>query len=317
MGSIASRPSVGGTLRLMSIEMALERGGGCLRRRDLVTGSSGGRALARLQASGRVVRAGRGLYALPGTSDDVVAARAAGGLVTCVSLAAHLGLPMLEPPEVPHVALPGNRGAPTSRSLPPGTVIHWDSRVTARSVGRTRTAPIASTPGALLHAMACLPRRDAVALIDAALNRSYCTLGQLQALRPRSGRLQFDNVLRAADGRSQSLPESFLRLAFGSVGLRVEPQVVILGVGHVDLLVERLLIVEADGFAYHSGRREFGEDRRRDRVADALDIPAMRFTYDDAVRFTDRSTLEVIAVVERLKRRGARPVSDDLILRSV
>ena len=165
--------------------------------------------------------------------------------------------------------------------------------------------------------MACLPRRDAVALIDAALNRSYCTLGQLQALRPRSGRLRFDHVLRAADGRSQSLPESFLRLAFGSVGLRVEPQVVILGVGHVDLLVERLLIVEADGFAYHSGRREFGEDRRRDRVADTLDIPAMRFTFDDAVRFTDRSTLEVIAVVERLKRRGARPVSDDLILRSV
>src|SRR5665647_2732369 len=107
---------------------------------------------------------------------------------------------------------------PTSRSLPPGTVIHWDSRVTARSVGRTRTAPIASTPGALLHAMACLPRRDAVALIDAALNRSYCTLAQLRALRPRSGRLRFDHGLRAADGRSQSLPESFLRLAFGSVG---------------------------------------------------------------------------------------------------
>lgn len=313
---IASRPSVGGTLRLMSIELALHAGGGCLRRRDLVTDGSGSRGLALLEGSGRVVKAGRGLYALPGTPADVVAARAAGGLVTCVSLAAHLGLPMLEPPEAPHVAVPGNRGAPTSRSLPPGTVIHWDSSVTARSVTRTGTAPIASTPEALLHVMSCLPRRDAVALIDSALNRSHCTLAQLQALRPRSGRLRFDQVLRAVDGRSQSLPESFLRLALISAGLRAEPQVVLLGVGQVDLLVERLLVVEVDGFAYHSGRREFREDRRRDRVAGTLDIPVLRFVFEDAVHFSDRSVLEVTEVLDRLKRRGARPVSEDLILRS-
>jgi very-short-patch-repair endonuclease len=51
----------------------------------------------------------------------------------------------------------------------------------------------------------------------------------------------------------------------------------------VDLVVEWRVVVELDGFAYHSGRREYREDRRRDRALVAQGYAVLRFTYEDVV----------------------------------
>lgn len=164
-----------------------------------------------------------------------------------------------------------------------------------------QTVPV-PLPRALVHSMQCLPFRDCVAVIDAALNRGLVRIEDLHAERPRAGRLTFDRFMRAVDGRAQSMPETFVRLAVRGRRLDVEPQVQISGVGFVDLLVEGVLIVEVDGFAYHSGRREYREDRRRDRIAHLAGLPVLRFTFEDAVRATEQSAGEVDAMVTRLLR---------------
>lgn len=58
--------------------------------------------------------------------------------------------------------------------------------------------------------------------------------------RPR--KLAFDGLLRAVAGRSQSIPETCARIALRAAGFSLEPQVLIAGVGAVDLLVEELTV---------------------------------------------------------------------------
>jgi very-short-patch-repair endonuclease len=55
------------------------------------------------------------------------------------------------------------------------------------------------------------------------------------------------------------------------------------GVGDVDLLVEGWVVIECDGYEYHSGRAEFAKDRRRDRILHAGGLVVLRFTYVDIV----------------------------------
>lgn len=154
----------------------------------------------------------------------------------------------------------------------------------------------------LAHALRCLPPREAITIVDAAVNRRLIALEDLAAQRPRAGKADFDRLLRAVDGRSQSLPETFARLALRSSGLWVEPQVQILGVGWVDLLVEELVVVELDGFAYHGDRKQFREDRRRDRALQLIGVPVLRFTYEDTVHEVARLVGEVEALVGELRR---------------
>ena len=296
----------------MDIETVLRSGGGCARRAELVRSGRDAAELTALVATGRVERVGRGLYALPDALGEVVAARRLSGAVTCVSLAAWAELPLLEPPKGAHVAVPGHRGTPRPGTVARGTVLHWDSSISAR-----RTTTAAPLSRALVHTMQCLPFRECVAVIDAALNRRRVRIDDLHAERPRAGRLAFDRVLRAVDGRAQSMPETFMRLAVQGTRLDVEPQVQIAGIGFVDLLVEGVLIVEVDGFAYHSGRREYREDRRRDRTAHLAGLPVLRFAFEDAVHATAQCAREIELMVRRVLRGGTRPIVQRLGVRSV
>ena len=256
-----------------------------------------------------MTRVARGLYALPGTNPGTIAARRVSGLLTCASAAAVIGLPLLVPPAAVHLALPAHAAAPRVGAVPRGTVLHWDSRIGAHRHDREVLAPL---PVALAHVLRCLPAREAICVVDAALNRGLVTVPDLVARRPRSGMVEFDRRVRAADGRSQSIPETFARLALAGAGLRVEPQVLIGGVGAVDLLVEELVVVELDGFAYHGDRVQFREDRRRDRVLQLVGLPVLRFTFDDAVRDVGRMVAEVCSLVRQLRNAGRRPIERSL-----
>ena len=68
-------------------------------------------------------------------------------------------------------------------------------------------------------------------------------------------------------------------------------------VGEVDLLVEGRVVVELDGFAYHSGRREFDEDRRRDRELALQGYVVLRFTARDVLDDRDRLVATVRAAL--------------------
>lgn len=59
----------------------------------------------------------------------------------------------------------------------------------------------------------------------------------------------------------------------------VRRQVTIAGVGRVDFLIGDRLVIEIDGFAYHSDPEQFEQDRRRDAALSALGYRVLRFSY--------------------------------------
>ncbi len=80
---------------------------------------------------------------------------------------------------------------------------------------------------------------------------------------------------------AQSGLETIVRLRLDSLGFVVEAQALVTRVGHVDLrIVGTRVVIELDGYAYHSGHAEFSEDRRRDAEAASQGLVVLRFTAD-------------------------------------
>ena len=69
--------------------------------------------------------------------------------------------------------------------------------------------------------------------------------------------------------------------ACGKPGCGSRPASCSKGIGEVDALVEGWLIVEDDGFEFHSSKEQFVRDRHRDQRALAAGYVPLRLTYDD------------------------------------
>lgn len=120
-----------------------------------------------------------------------------------------------------------------------------------------------------------LRHRDrAIAALDQLLRLGVFTLEELLAeverFRRQRGVRQLRVLAPLADARSESAPESTLRLRCHDVGLRAEPQQDIHSsrgrfLGRVDLLVELLrLILEYDGELWHDDEDTDDDSDRRD-----------------------------------------------------
>jgi very-short-patch-repair endonuclease len=131
---------------------------------------------------------------------------------------------------------------------------------------------------ALEHAFRCLRPEWALAIVDSALHSRQLRPDALTALAARLP-AHLAVVARSADGRAESGVESIARYLLVLLGLRVEVQVVIDGVGRVDLLVEGRLIIELDGRAWHDDPAAFARDRRRDAAAVIGRHRVLRFDY--------------------------------------
>lgn len=153
---------------------------------------------------------------------------------------------------------------------------------------RIRQRDFARAPGApwrvpTLTALAQLARSEevphVVASIDNALHVGAISahqLDQLFAALPR----RFRRMRRLLDARAESGLESILRVALVLAGLRVEVQVVIRGVGRVDLVVNGWLVIETDGDSWHSTRSQRERDRARDAALVLRGMRQHRFGHD-------------------------------------
>jgi len=184
-----------------------------------------------------------------------------------------------------------------ARSLP-GVVVH-QARLVSAEVERHRACT-----GPLRTALDCarsMPLPDAVCVLDAALRSASVTEYQLVEAA-QCARGPGATALRCSvahiDPRSGSGMESVLRILLLTTAGSIRSQVYIRGVGTVDLVVDGWLVVEADGFEFHSSRRDYRNDRRRGNALAARGYALLRFAYED-VRYRP---LEVVAEVERVRR---------------
>ncbi|MDQ1083218.1 MULTISPECIES: type IV toxin-antitoxin system AbiEi family antitoxin domain-containing protein [Microbacterium] len=250
------------------------------------------RAIGAAVESGALHRVRRGRYLAGQSHPDVIAAARCGGRLDCVSLVSLVGVFVHRRAGL-HVQQ--EEGASRRPAAPPDVRYHW----------RSSTAPPDSAVTALIEALAqsvrCQAPRSAVATLDSAWHLGFVDedgLGQIFARLPR--RYQ---VLRGLlEGRSESGPESLVRLLLRTLGCHVDVQVRIDGVGRVDFLVDGWLIVECDSERFHGDWQSHKRDRRRDSAALERGFCTVRLLAEDILYRPDA----VRASLERILGRGRR-----------
>jgi very-short-patch-repair endonuclease len=192
-----------------------------------------------------------------------------GGVAAGPTAALLHGFDLVRAPVVQHVVVPRRRHT----SSPLGCRLHRLDLHPSEVVVRRGLA----VTGALRTVRDCarwLPLAEAVAVADCALRRRAVTSAQLQAIveaAPRSPvRSALARVLALVDDRSESVLESLARVALALAGIPTPvPQLRIgdrhgVEVARVDLAwPEARVVLELDGFAYHSSRRDAHRDRLR------------------------------------------------------
>lgn len=244
----------------MDIVAVFREFGGAARARDLVRAGTSSAALVRACGQGRVVRVSRGIYALPGHDSDTLTALRAGAEPACVTAAELRGLWVLRRPSLIHVGV--NHGRPIA-----GERLHVH-----------RAALPIPTLTVCLQCVRCLPELDALCIVESAVVLGSVPLGDLRTLAGGRNSAALRRVLDLVDPHSESILETVARYHLRQAGFQVASQVQVPGVGRIDLVVDGVLGIEADGRQYHSDRRDFEEDRRRWNLLTTRGVPILRVT---------------------------------------
>ena len=268
----------------------LVRMGGTARTGQLLAAGHSRRAVGRALDSGSVLRAARGVLTLPDADADHRANVAAGCLTTCVSAAEGIELWTLQSPAEPHLWSAHGR-------FPAAAVGH---RGTLR--GKPLAGSTVSVLDAVVHTLRCRPGLEALVVAESAVVQRRVSVADLLAALPGNRNGAARTVVGRIGTGAESILELIARELFVAVGLSVQAQVVIDGVGRVDLLVEERVVVELDGFAFHGDRQAFVADRRRGNAATLRSLPTLRFTYEDVMGEPDRVVADVVALVRRTAR---------------
>lgn len=252
------------------------------------------RAIAAAGRDGVLVPVRTGWWASPGTEADLVRSVRVGGAATAHTAARARGL--WTPPDptgsgrgpgrrplrvaVPSTAaLRGLRDPDDPRTAfgeRPDVVISWADPLEVRAALRQGLLPVLPMLRDLFR-VEVEPER-ALAVVDSALRQRYLSQAELPALAAMLPR-RLAHLPAEADASAQSGTETIMRWRLRRLGLRVEPQAGVRGMGHGDLLVEGRLLVEVDGREWHDDEDRFEEDRRRDAVAAAQRFRVLRFSW--------------------------------------
>lgn len=241
--------------------------------------------LRRLLNAKALERLRRGWYATPTANPTVVAAVKAGGVLTCVAaLKLHnVWIPPMD--TMTHV-----RGTEDGQRNSSGF---------CRRHGRPPSAAgaVDDVVTALQHAVRCLDHEGIVVVLDSILDQDLMKRSELvTALAdcPREIRSLLDKCEWAESGT-----ETMVRLRLRARNIRVSTQVTIEGVGRVDFLVGKRLIIEVDGMEYHANRTQFERDRERDRTAIELGYLVVRLTYSQVVYQWEQVEISILTLIRR------------------
>ena len=267
-----------------------------LRRHHLVEAGATGKSLTAAVANGFLVRVMRDHYALPATSSAVEQAVRVGGRLCCVSAIAQLGIFTFDS-SAPHIHLkrqasrsrsPHDRFVALTNGNRGGVILHWSPLVDEHDGNEFCVGII----DALVQAVRCQEPSHAVATLDSALFLGRITEVDLsEVFRRLPLRLRYLREL--VDGRAEAGQETVLRLLLHSAGLKYELQVVVDGVGRVDILVEGVLVLEADSRLAHDGWEKHVIDRWRDVQLARRHYMSLRPAYQHTM-FHPEDVLEAV-----------------------
>ncbi|MGX5682511.1 endonuclease domain-containing protein [Schumannella luteola] len=86
----------------------------------------------------------------------------------------------------------------------------------------------------------------------------------------------------------------------------VQTQVVIAGVGRVDVLIGDRLVLELDGYGFHATGESFESDRRRDLELARLDYRVIRLSYRQVMYSWEEAESVLLALIRRGEHRWPR-----------
>ncbi|HLS92365.1 MAG TPA: hypothetical protein VK015_02505 [Microbacterium sp.] len=257
--------------------------------RDLRGEGMSRRSIREAVTTGHLFHARRDNYVLGSASEAVKTAVRVGGRVDCVSLMRELGVFVLNDDGCTHVQIDRNHHwlrSARSRSVRLATdhsrvVTHW------RSEGEAVWSAVSGVPAAIAQAVLCQSPRAAIATLDSALNKRVLRVSDLREVFERLPH-KLQRLRRYVDSRAEAGSETFARLAARTLGVPIELQVQISGVGRVDLVLDGRVIVECDSREFHGGWERQQRDRERDLAAAALGYATLRPT---AVQLFTRPSL--------------------------
>ena len=215
-----------------------------------------------------------------------------GGALTCASVLQMLKVWVLVPVLVPHVWVGAHRRAHLHDGC--ACVSHF-------SRGRPPLGTVAIDV-ALVHFLRCAGDEAFFAAYESALRLRLLSAAmrlRIRQLVPASALWLLDLARADADSGLESL----LRLRLHLLGIRLDCQVSIPGVGRVDFVLDARLILEVDGKENHEGASMRHRDLTRDAAASALGYESLRFDYAQVVYDWPAVQAAVLAALVRLRDR--------------
>ncbi|WP_435745882.1 endonuclease domain-containing protein [Microbacterium sp. PMB16] len=273
---------------MLSAKDTIERLGGMARGRQLRPLGFTRQHLADQVRHGNIQRVRNGVFTTHPLDENVRAATAHGGALTCASALRDQGIWVLPAENGPHVWL-GPKQHPLSHPRCACVSHYYDGRPPLGS---------ASVEVALRHLRRCAGDEAFFAAYESAWRLrklSPSARARLRASLPTTARWLLDLARADADSGLESL----LRLRLHLLGLRLDCQIDITGVGRVDFVIAGKLILEADGDENHGSDTLRHHDRVRDAAASRLGYETLRFDYAQIVH--DWPTVQA-AIIGALRR---------------
>ncbi len=275
----------------MDIFEYLNQTGGVARTAQLLKAGYSRRDIGRLTDRG-VTQPRRGIILAPDFGQDLAAAVRHNARLTCASAAGHYGLWLRNPPARLHLACNHGRGSGFSR--------HRTSKFDPHPA-----LPLAAVEDVVLHAIGCLPAPASTAIATSAIRLHGVPLELLKDQLGGDRSRPVLTALRELDLRTESIVEVDAQHLFRTNGIAFDAQVKIPGIGRVDFLIEDFLIVEVDGFAFHSTRKALRQDLARNNASTVNGYAVLRYP-PEVIWFNPEQVLAEIRAV-LASRKGSAP----------
>lgn len=273
--------------------------GGVAHRSDLTAAGLTQYRIVEAIKAGAVHAIARSWVAIEDADHIAVLAAQLGGRIACTSAARALGLWTLAD-GTPHIWVPPRSRHPRIE----GVRLHRSMPLApARRHGGAE-----SLIDVLSHVAVCLPFEAAIATWESAIRKGLVLPAALGAVPWRSVAAQTLSV--AAGALADSGLESIVADRLRRMGLTVRQQVRLLG-HPVDILLGERLVIQIDGFSFHSRSSDRDRDNRHDARLRAAGFRVIRIGYTEIVAGWAAIEADIVlAIAQRAHLQSASPAAD-------